>query len=139
MTANRGHPDVRLLAALDAGLLDEATAREVRAAAEADPASRAVLDALAATRVELAAHPDPPVPPAHDHRHLGQLGPVPDGHGREEGIHVHMQDGAFSRHGRILPRSDLQPMVRHQAAAGRGTSDAASKTSPALSLVKKPR
>jgi len=64
MTADRARPDVRLLAALDAGLLDEATAREVRAAAEADPASRAVLDALAATRAELAAHPDPPVPPA---------------------------------------------------------------------------
>ena len=64
MTANRGRPDVRLLAALDAGLLDEATAREVRAAADADPAARAVLDALAATRAELAALPDPPVPPA---------------------------------------------------------------------------
>jgi hypothetical protein len=64
MTADRARPDVRLLAALDAGLLDEATAREVRAAAEADPASRAVLHALAATRAELAAHPDPPVPPA---------------------------------------------------------------------------
>ncbi|HEX3257196.1 MAG TPA: hypothetical protein VHS35_01705 [Pseudonocardia sp.] len=64
MTADRERPDVRLLAALDAGLLDEATAREVRAAAEADPASRAVLHALAATRAELAAHPDPPVPPA---------------------------------------------------------------------------
>ena len=64
MTADRARPDVRLLAALDAGLLDEATAREVRAAAEADPASRAVLDALAATRAELAAEPDPPVPPA---------------------------------------------------------------------------
>jgi hypothetical protein len=64
MTANRGRPDVRLLAALDAGLLDEATAREVRAAADADPAARAVLAALAATRAELAALPDPPVPPA---------------------------------------------------------------------------
>jgi hypothetical protein len=64
MTADRERPDVRLLAELDAGLLDEATAREVRAAAEADPASRAVLDALAATRAELAAQPDPPVPPA---------------------------------------------------------------------------
>ncbi len=64
MTANRGRPDVRLLAALDAGLLDQATAREVRAAADADPAARAVLAALAATRAELAALPDPPVPPA---------------------------------------------------------------------------
>ena len=64
MTGNRGRPDVRLLAALDAGLLDEATAREVRAAADADPAARAVLAALAATRAELAALPDPPVPPA---------------------------------------------------------------------------
>jgi hypothetical protein len=64
MTANRGRPDFRLLAALDAGLLDEGTAREVRAAAEADPAARAVLAALAATRAELAALPEPPVPPA---------------------------------------------------------------------------
>jgi hypothetical protein len=64
MTGNRGRPDVRLLAELDAGLLDEATAREVRAAAEADPAARAVLAALAATRAELAALPERPVPPA---------------------------------------------------------------------------
>jgi hypothetical protein len=61
MTAPR--PDIPLLADLDAGLLDEARAREVRAAAEADPAARAVLEALAATRAELAALPDPPVPP----------------------------------------------------------------------------
>jgi hypothetical protein len=66
MTGNTGRPgpDIRRLADLDAGLLDEATAREVRAAAEADPAARAVLDALTATRAELAALPDPPVPPA---------------------------------------------------------------------------
>lgn len=56
-------PDRHLLADLDAGLLDEATAREVRAAVAADPEAQAVLDALAATRAELAAVPPPPVPP----------------------------------------------------------------------------
>ena len=57
-------PDVSLLADLDAGVLDESRAREVRAAAEADPSARAVLEALAATRADLAAVDDPPVPPA---------------------------------------------------------------------------
>ncbi len=60
MTAPR--PDIPLLADLEAGQLDEARAREVRTAAEADPAARSVLEALAATRAELAALPDPPVP-----------------------------------------------------------------------------
>jgi hypothetical protein len=64
MTAPGPRPDVRLLAELDAGLLDEARARAVRAAVAADPAAQAVLHALAATRAELAALPDPPVPPA---------------------------------------------------------------------------
>ncbi|MBV9919422.1 MAG: hypothetical protein JOY78_01005 [Pseudonocardia sp.] len=64
MTAPDPRPDIRLLADLDAGLLDEARAREVRAAAAADPAAQAVLDALATTRAELAALPDPSVPPA---------------------------------------------------------------------------
>ena len=61
-------PDVSRLADLDAGVLDEAQAREVRAAAEADPAARAVLEALAATRADLAAVDDPPVPPAVEER-----------------------------------------------------------------------
>ncbi|MHA6786061.1 hypothetical protein ACVGOW_34435 [Pseudonocardia saturnea] len=56
-------PDVRLLADLDAGLLDPARAREVRRAALADPRSAAVLDALAATRADLAAVPVPVAPP----------------------------------------------------------------------------
>ena len=64
MTERRPRPDVHLLAELDAGLLDEAHAREVRAAAAADPAAQAVLDALATTRAELAALPEPPVPAA---------------------------------------------------------------------------
>ncbi|MGQ0575936.1 MAG: hypothetical protein ACT4RN_17275 [Pseudonocardia sp.] len=57
-------PDVPLLAALDAGLLDPARARTVRAAAAADPAATEVLAALAATRAELAAAPPATVPPA---------------------------------------------------------------------------
>ncbi len=64
MTTPGPRPDVHLLADLDAGLLDEARAREVRAAAAADPAARAVLDALAATRAQLAALPEPSVPAA---------------------------------------------------------------------------
>ncbi|WP_214370185.1 hypothetical protein [Pseudonocardia sp. H11422] len=50
-------PDVARLAALDADLLDARDAAAVRAAADADPAARAVLDALAATRAELAVQP----------------------------------------------------------------------------------
>jgi hypothetical protein len=60
MTAE--HPDLAELADLDAGLLDPARAAEVRAAAAADADSTAVLDALAATRAELAALPEPAVP-----------------------------------------------------------------------------
>ncbi|MBW0114226.1 hypothetical protein [Pseudonocardia abyssalis] len=55
-------PDVELLADLDAGLLAPARADEVRRAAVADPRCAAVLDALAATRADLAAVPTPPVP-----------------------------------------------------------------------------
>lgn len=57
-----GGPDLELLADLDAGLLEPGHAERVRAAALADPASAAVLDALAATRAELAELPAPPVP-----------------------------------------------------------------------------
>lgn len=56
--------DRALLADLDAGLLPPERAVRVRAAAQADPRSAAVLDALAATRAELAALGDP-VLPAH--------------------------------------------------------------------------
>ncbi|WP_219415950.1 hypothetical protein [Pseudonocardia nigra] len=55
-------PDLDVLADLDAGVLDASTAERVRAAALADPRSASVLDALAATRAELAAHPAPAVP-----------------------------------------------------------------------------
>lgn len=51
------------LAELDAGLPDETRAAQLRAQAEADPRSAAVLDALAATRADLAAHTVPPIPP----------------------------------------------------------------------------
>jgi hypothetical protein len=59
-----GHPglDPELLADLDAGVLDDDRAAQVRAAAAADPRATAVLAALAATRADLAALPDPPVP-----------------------------------------------------------------------------
>lgn len=56
-------PDIALLAALDADLLDPAQAHAVRAAALTDPESAAALAALAATRAELAALPTPVVPP----------------------------------------------------------------------------
>lgn len=56
-------PDVDLLADLDAGLLDPVRAAVVRDAVRADPRSAAVLDALAATRADLAALRPPPLPP----------------------------------------------------------------------------
>jgi hypothetical protein len=55
--------DVVALAELDAGLPERAEAARRRAAAAADPDAAAVLDALAATRAELAALPTPDVPP----------------------------------------------------------------------------
>jgi hypothetical protein len=58
----RGDLPVDLLADLDAALLDETRAAEVRAAAAEDPDARGVLDALATTRAELGALADPPVP-----------------------------------------------------------------------------
>jgi hypothetical protein len=54
--------DVTALAELDAGLPDEARAARRRAEAAADPDAAAVLDALAATRADLAALPAPDVP-----------------------------------------------------------------------------
>lgn len=59
----RDRADLELLADLDAGVLDEAQAARVRAAALADPTATAMLDALAATRADLAALPPPPLPP----------------------------------------------------------------------------
>jgi hypothetical protein len=56
--------DLAALADLDAGLPDPAEAARRRAAAAADPSAAAMLDALAATRAELAALPAPEVPPA---------------------------------------------------------------------------
>jgi hypothetical protein len=58
----RPDPRVDLLADLDAGLLDPTTAAEARADTTGDPRAAAVLDALTATRADLAALADPPVP-----------------------------------------------------------------------------
>jgi hypothetical protein len=58
----RATPSADLLADLDAGVLDPATAAEVRAAAARDPDAAAVLAALAGTRAELGKLADPPVP-----------------------------------------------------------------------------
>jgi hypothetical protein len=55
--------EVTALAELDAGLPDDAEAARRRAAFGGDPRAEAVLDALAATRADLAALPAPPVPP----------------------------------------------------------------------------
>jgi hypothetical protein len=52
------------LAALDADLPDATRAAVRRRAARSDPRSAEVLDALAATRAELTALPEPEVPPA---------------------------------------------------------------------------
>ena len=56
--------DVPALAALDADLPDAAEAAERRRAARTDPRAAEVLDALSATRADLAALPEPEVPPA---------------------------------------------------------------------------
>jgi hypothetical protein len=56
--------DVDALAEFDAGLPDPARAARGRAVAAADPRAAAVLEALAATRSDLAALADPAVPPA---------------------------------------------------------------------------
>ncbi|MHA6623769.1 hypothetical protein ACU61A_00035 [Pseudonocardia sichuanensis] len=55
-------PLVDVLADLDADRLDPTTAARVRADAADDPHAAAVLNALAATRADLAALADPPVP-----------------------------------------------------------------------------
>ena len=56
--------DVPALAALDADLPDAAEAAERRRAARTDPRAAEVLDALSTTRADLAALPEPQVPPA---------------------------------------------------------------------------
>jgi len=61
MTQRASDPDD--LAALDADLPDAARAAVRRRVARSDPRSAEVLDALTATRAELAALPDPEVPP----------------------------------------------------------------------------
>lgn len=55
-------PDVTALAELDADLTGPAAAARLRAAGRTDPRAAAVLDALAATRADLAALPEMPVP-----------------------------------------------------------------------------
>lgn len=57
-------PDVAALAELDAGLPDAAEAGARRRAMRSDPRAAEVLDALAATRAELAAAGEPDLPPA---------------------------------------------------------------------------
>lgn len=71
------HPDVELLADLDAGLLEPERATRVRTAALTDPQAAAVLGALAATRAELAALPTPPVPPGVADRWAAALDAAP--------------------------------------------------------------
>ncbi|HVL86184.1 MAG TPA: hypothetical protein VM367_18110 [Pseudonocardia sp.] len=71
MTADRER--LRRLAELDAGLPDDATAGRARAEV-ADPRDREVLDALAATRAELAAIGTPPAPPGAASRWVDALG-----------------------------------------------------------------
>ena len=56
-------PDPTDLAEIDAGLPDDAEAARRRAAVAGDPHVEGVLDALAATRADLAALPAPAVPP----------------------------------------------------------------------------
>jgi hypothetical protein len=62
MTDGRPWPGRDLLADLDAGVLDDDRAAQVRAAAAEDARATAVLAAFAATRADLAALPEPDVP-----------------------------------------------------------------------------
>jgi hypothetical protein len=82
-----GNPvDVTALAELDAGLPDIAEAAARRSAARADPRSAEVLDALAATRAELATAGDPELPPQVAGRWAAALAD-------EQGVRQH-DDGA---------------------------------------------
>lgn len=86
------HLDVDLLAALDAGLLDPADARPVRAAAEADPVAAHVLDALATTRAELAAAPALSVPADVLARWTAAVSPG-EATSRGRGVHLRIHAG----------------------------------------------
>ncbi len=77
----RDRPDVAALAETDAGLPDAARAARARAAAAEDGAARAVLDALAATRADLAALPAPAVPEAVAQRWAAALAAEAEGAG----------------------------------------------------------
>lgn len=81
---SRNDPDMARLAALDAGLLDPQQAAAVRAAAAADPRATAVLDALAATRAELATQPRPALPPDVASRIAAALDEVDAGAGANQ-------------------------------------------------------
>jgi hypothetical protein len=65
--------DATALAEIDAGLPDDVEAARRRAAVAGDPRAEAVLDALAATRADLAALPAPQVPPDVDARWAAAL------------------------------------------------------------------
>ena len=72
--------DVAALAELDAGLPDAAEAAARRRGARADPRAAEVLDALAATRAELAAAGDPELPPEVAARWAAALAAEPTTH-----------------------------------------------------------
>jgi hypothetical protein len=75
----RDRPDVAALAETDAGLPDAVRAARARAAASEDCDARAVRDALAATRADLAALPTPAVPEAVARRWAAALAAEAEG------------------------------------------------------------
>lgn len=111
-------PDVALLAALDAGLVEPARAARLQAQAQADPRAAAVLAALAATRRELADLPDPPIPPAAAGRWAAALDDVAR---RDSSRHVrNRRNGAASpaRRRRDRDAGDPEAHVRPPATSG---------------------
>ena len=129
MTA-RPSPEVRLsvelLAELDADLLTEPRASQVRVAAAADPAATAALASLSATRIELAGLPVPPLPDGAIDRWTAALRAEAAGGGLRPGV---------SRPDVVTDTE--RPSRRRRAVPGRRCSDPArrSRARPVLAAA----
>jgi hypothetical protein len=107
--------DLWALAELDAGLPDPAESAHRRAAAAADPDAAVVLDALAATRAELAALPTPEVPPEVAARWAAAL----DAESRARQC-PQAPDATVPRHRETHGRSEGRPGRHGEPYRGRG-------------------
>lgn len=108
--------DVAALAELDAGLPDAAEAAARRRGARADPRAAEVLDALAATRAELAAAGDPELPPEVAARWAAALAAEPTTH-HHKGRGARVQTGRGSLRRRLLLASAAAAAVLGVVAA----------------------